>query len=149
MTRSVQTLLIGQEHYNTVRESQNESQLAEIGRDLKRSPVPNSHLSRVTVAPWISLRMETLQPLWAARASAHSRLHSKVLPDVQMETPEFWFAPTASCPITRHHQREPGSIFSTVSFRYFHTLMRSLLSRPSSRLNSHTYLSLFSDAPVP
>lgn len=48
--------------------------------------------------------METLQPLWAARASAHSHLHSKVLPDVQMETPEFWFAPTASCPITRHHR---------------------------------------------
>jgi len=40
-----------------------------------------------------------------------SHPHSeKVFPDVQREPSVFQFVPIASCPVTRHHRKEPGSI---------------------------------------
>ncbi|KAK4830703.1 hypothetical protein QYF61_012872 [Mycteria americana] len=49
-----------------------------------------------------------------------SHPHSKkVFPDVHRQPPVFQFVPIASCPVTGHHQIQPGSVFSTPSLQVF------------------------------
>ena len=46
--------------------------------------------------------------------------HSKkVFSDVQKESPVFQFVPIDSCPVTRHHSKESGSVFFAPSLQVF------------------------------
>lgn len=60
--------------------------------------------------------METPQPLWATCANAWSPLQGKGIPDVQMESPVFQFAPAAChwMPLRRAHVHHLSTIPSGI-----------------------------------
>lgn len=135
MIRSNQTLLFRQGHVKAVTESQNEWQLAEIGRDLQRPRGSNHWFSRVTQAPWTSPRMET--PLWEACVCAQPQLCRKMFPDRTSRV-----SVCGHCLVSFLGNAEKSlAVFSTSCFRYLHTLMRSLLSLLFFGLISHSSLS--------
>lgn len=53
----------------------------------------------------------TIQPLWAN--------YTSFWPPTQTEPPVFWFAPMNSCPGTRNHWKEPGSVLFAPSIEVF------------------------------
>jgi len=73
-------------------------------------------------------------------------LHSKeMFPNAQMEPPVFQFVPTASCPITGHLWKEPGSELIASSLQLFIYIDKISSSLPFCRLNSPSSLSLSSE----
>lgn len=63
---------------------------------------------------------ESPQPLWAVHASAlPSAKHQSAAACVQREPPMLWFLPSASCPGSRHHCREPSSVLWVISLQVF------------------------------
>jgi len=122
--------------------SQNHSR-SEEGRDLWVHPsqpllqqVHPEHSAQVLLQ--IS-KEETPQPLWAAHASAlPSAKHGSAAMCFQREPPVLWFLPTAACPGSRHHWKEPSSVPRVSPFQVFMvtddiplSLLLFRLNRPS------------------
>jgi len=120
--------------------------LAEVGRDFWRLSGPTTLLKQghpeQVAQDRIQAAFEYLQGWRLHHLSGHpvpglSHHHSvKVFPDVQREPPVSQFVPIASCPVTGHCWKEPGSVLCAPSLQLFvyvdEVRLRLLISRCSN-----------------